>query len=68
MTITGVSHIGLCVRDREASLRFYTEVLGFMPLVRMNEIDAPDVARGSWSLAISTWTWCSSSAMGSASS
>jgi lactoylglutathione lyase len=29
MASVNVSHIGLCVRDLEASLRFYTEGLGF---------------------------------------
>jgi lactoylglutathione lyase len=44
MSITGVSHIGLCVRDLETSLRFYQDVLGFEVLARMPGIRQPDVA------------------------
>ena len=45
MAITGFSHIGICVRDLEASVRFYRDVLGFQLVARMSGIDHPDVAR-----------------------
>jgi len=45
MPITGVSHIGICVRDLEESLGFYRDVLGFQPVARMTDIDHADVAR-----------------------
>ena len=45
MPITGVSHLGLCVRDLEASLHFYCEVLGFDRVAYMTGIDDPEVGR-----------------------
>lgn len=45
MAITGVSHIGLCVSDLDASLRFYCEVLGFRVVRRIPGAGSAEVAR-----------------------
>ena len=34
-------HVGLCVTDLEASSRFYTELVGFTPLNRLDVPDSP---------------------------
>src|SRR5262245_15100952 len=45
MAITGVSHIGLCVSDLEAALRFYCDLLGFRLLQRIPDVRSPAGAR-----------------------
>ena len=39
MGIAGFSHVGICVRDLEASSRFYAEVLGFRQIYSMDFAD-----------------------------
>jgi catechol 2,3-dioxygenase-like lactoylglutathione lyase family enzyme len=41
--IAGVHHVGITVRDLDASLRFYGEVLGFEVLVHRTGVEAPHV-------------------------
>ena len=43
MAIQGFSHLGVCVRDLDASTRFYTDVLGFRQLYSM-DFDDDEVA------------------------
>jgi catechol 2,3-dioxygenase-like lactoylglutathione lyase family enzyme len=45
MAITGVSHIGICVRELERLLRFYCDVLGFEIVTRIPGVEQADVAR-----------------------
>jgi len=40
MSVDYLSHIGLCVRDPDRSLRFYCEHLGFAPLTKLEVSDA----------------------------
>ncbi len=44
MPIAGVSHLGLCVTDLDASLRFYCDVLGFEVLTSIQS-SSPQVAK-----------------------
>ena len=37
--ISGWSHLSLSVRDRDASVKWYSEVLGFQPLAAMDDQD-----------------------------
>ena len=41
VTTVRFGHVGLCVTDLEASSRFYTELLGFEPLNRLEVPDSP---------------------------
>ncbi|MFT4054426.1 MAG: VOC family protein [Novosphingobium sp.] len=36
MAITGVSHMGLCVSNLDAALKFYCDILGFEKVVQFN--------------------------------
>ena len=57
MTVKGLAHISLYVRDIEASVRFYTRILGFETRYRENrkDMEYAEVAAGTCVIEILQW-------------
>ena len=57
MTVTGLAHISLYVRDLDASVKFYTRILGFETRYREDrkDMEYAEVAVGSCVIEILQW-------------